>query len=48
MRNLSTTINLSRRSMLRMVTVAAGPVGAMVDIGPAEPFYTTQLTVLRT
>ncbi|MGC8508523.1 MAG: hypothetical protein ACP5GF_11150 [Thiomonas sp.] len=26
---------------------AAGPVGAMVDIGPVEPFYTTQLTVLR-
>ena len=25
---------------------AAGPVGAMVDIGPVEPFYTTQLTVL--
>lgn len=26
---------------------AAGPVGAMVDIGPVEPFYTTQMTVLR-
>lgn len=27
---------------------AAGPVGAMVDIGPVEPFYTTQLTMLKT
>lgn len=26
---------------------AAGPVGAMVEIGPVEPFYTTQLTVLK-
>ncbi|MDA8094626.1 MAG: hypothetical protein M0T84_12110 [Betaproteobacteria bacterium] len=26
---------------------AAGPVGAMVDIGPVEPFYTTRLTVLK-
>ncbi len=26
---------------------AAGPVGAMVDIGPVEPFYTTQMTVLK-
>ncbi len=25
---------------------AAGPVGAMVDVGPVEPFYTTQLTAL--
>lgn len=27
--------------------LAAGPVGAMVEIGPVEPFYTTQLTVLK-
>lgn len=27
---------------------AAGPVGAMVEIGPVEPFYTTQMTVLKT
>lgn len=27
---------------------AVGPVGAMVEIGPVEPFYTTQMTALRT
>ncbi|MDE2150197.1 MAG: hypothetical protein KGJ55_10320 [Gammaproteobacteria bacterium] len=26
---------------------AAGPVGAMVEIGPVEPFYATQSTVLK-
>lgn len=26
---------------------AAGPVGALVEIGPVEPFHTTQLTLLR-
>ncbi len=26
---------------------AAGPVRAMVDIRPVEPFYTTQMTVLK-
>ncbi len=26
---------------------AAGPVGAMVDIGPVEPFYSTQLTMVK-
>jgi hypothetical protein len=26
---------------------AAAPVGAMVSVGPVEPFYTTQLTVLK-
>ncbi|MBV1703006.1 MAG: hypothetical protein KGQ46_14455 [Hyphomicrobiales bacterium] len=26
---------------------ASGPVGAMVDIGPVEPFYTTQMTLTK-